>query len=323
MKLIVFFAVTVFMLTLCMLEMAIYTYRKIRYPDRGRIKQRLKKLNTASSGGGTPEILKKRIISEIPVLNALLSAVPLIGRLENLVRKANAKYTPAFFILQSLVLFVFLFFGTGALLGKTPPAVFLGAAAGSIPFVYLFSKKKRRMAKFQRQLPEGLDLIARALRAGHAFTTGMRMAADEFEDPLGPEFREALDEINFGLNIQDALRGLADRIDCEDVRYFVVSVVLQRETGGNLAEILENISHLIRERFKLRGKIRALAAEGKLSAVILVALPFLVIIALLFMNPDYIKTLLDERLGRLMAAGAGFMMLMGIVFMKKLINIRV
>ncbi len=154
------------------------------------------------------------------------------------------------------------------------------------------------MAKFERQLPEGLDLIARSLRAGHAFTLGMRMAADEYDDPLGPELKLALDEINFGISVEEALKDLAERIDCPDLRYFIVSVILQRETGGNLAEILENISSLIRERFKFRGKVKALSAEGKLSAIILLALPFFVFLALRFTSPEYIETLFTDPIGK-------------------------
>jgi tight adherence protein B len=194
---------------------------------------------------------------------------------------------------------------------------------GAFPLLNVRLKKKKRMDKFERQLPEALDLIARALRAGHAFTSGMKLASDEFEDPLGPEFSEALDEINFGVSVSDALRNLASRIDCPDLKYFVVSVIVQRETGGNLAEIIESIGHLIRERFKLQGKIRVLSAESRLGAVVLVAIPFVAVAVLRFMNPEYINILFSDRAGRIMVGIALFMMALGILFMKKLIRIRV
>ena len=179
------------------------------------------------------------------------------------------------------------------------------------------------MEKFQKQLPEGLELIARSLRAGHAFTSGMKLAAGEFDDPLGPEFTETLDEINFGVSVSDALKNLARRVDCPDLKYFVVSVILQRETGGNLAEIIESIGYIIRERFKLKGKIRILAAEGKLSAIILVAIPFFIFFVLRLTSPKYINALLFEPAGRIMCAVALVMMVMGIFVMKKMIAIKV
>jgi tight adherence protein B len=192
-----------------------------------------------------------------------------------------------------------------------------------LPSLYVRMKKKKRMQKFERQLPDALDLISRALKAGHAFTSGMKLAADEFEDPLGTEFQETLDEINFGVSVPDALRHLANRVDCQDLGYFVVSVILQRETGGNLAEVIEGIAYIIRERFKLRGKVRVLSAEGRLSAVILSAIPFFIIIAVRFVNPQYHDPLFSEPMGKIMAGLAALMMFLGIWSMKRMVNIRV
>jgi len=179
------------------------------------------------------------------------------------------------------------------------------------------------MKKFQAQLPESLDLMARSLKAGHAFSTGMKLAADEFDDPLGTEFSITLDEINFGLGVSDALKNLVHRVECQDLNFFVVAVILQRETGGNLAEIMENIAYLIRERYKLYGKVRTLAAEGKLSMYVLLALPFFIIGALFIMNPAYIKILFIEPAGRIMCAVALFMMIIGAIVMNRMVDIKV
>ena len=179
------------------------------------------------------------------------------------------------------------------------------------------------MEKFQKQLPDALDFIARALRAGHAFTGGLKMVADEMGDPVGTEFDKTLDEINFGIGIPEALKGLSNRVDCPDLKFFVISVIIQRETGGNLAEILDNIAHLIRERFKLFGRIRVLAAQGKLSAAILVALPFVVALGLSFVNPKYIGTLSTDPLGRILVIFALIMMAFGVFVMRRLIAIKV
>lgn len=177
------------------------------------------------------------------------------------------------------------------------------------------------MKKFERQLPDAMDLISRALKAGHAFSSGLKMVADEFDDPIGTEFAKTLNEINFGVGVADALKNLPNRVDCRDIKFFVISVILQRETGGNLAEILENISRLVRERFKLQGRIASLAAEGKLSAIVLVALPFVVAFAISILNPKYIGTLFTDPIGKILIAFGLLMMIMGIFMIKRMIRI--
>ena len=179
------------------------------------------------------------------------------------------------------------------------------------------------MAKFQAQLPEALDMMARSLRAGHAFSTGMKLASDEFDDPFGTEFSITLDEINYGLGVPEALKNLVNRVDCPDLNFFVIAVILQRETGGNLAEIMENIAHLIRERFKLYGQIKTLAAEGRLSMYVLLALPFFVAGVLFFSNPSYINTLLTDPAGKFLIGAALVMMVIGAIVMKRLVDIKV
>jgi tight adherence protein B len=194
---------------------------------------------------------------------------------------------------------------------------------GAIPFFYLIGKKKQRLQKFEKQLPEGLEFIARAMKAGHAFSGGMKLAADNFDDPLGTEFGKVLDEINFGVSVTDALKNLVDRVDHPDLKYFAVSVILQRETGGNLAEIMESIARIIRERFKFKDKVRVLSAEGKMSAIILVCIPIVAAIALYFANPKYINILTEEYAGKVMLVAAGVSMLVGIFAMTRIIKIEV
>ncbi|MCG2688042.1 type II secretion system F family protein [Candidatus Parcubacteria bacterium] len=179
------------------------------------------------------------------------------------------------------------------------------------------------MKKFEAQLPDAIDLIARSLKAGHAFSTGLKMIADEFDDPIGPEFSMVIDEINFGTGFSDAMKNLSSRVDCPDMKFFIIAVILQRETGGKLAEIIENISYIIRERFKLKNKVRAISAEGRISMMILVLLPFALLSALYLINPEYIMTLFVEPTGKIMVTIAGFMMMLGVIIMKKMINIKV
>jgi tight adherence protein B len=239
------------------------------------------------------------------------------------VQLTNTRHTSGFFILLAVVLSLFGHLVTNVITGQFALSVVLAAILGITPFFYLVRKKKERMEKLLRQLPDALELIARALRAGHSFTTGMKLAADEFDDPIGPEFRETLDEINFGVGVTDAMKNLANRLDCPDLKYFVVSVIIQRETGGNLAEIMDSLSYLIRERFKFKGKIRVLSAEGKLSALILVLLPVFLVIVLCFIAPKYIEILIVEPVGRLMAVVATCLMVSGVFAMKRIINISV
>jgi tight adherence protein B len=315
--------VGIFIVSVLIIELIFYSFRTIRNPDRTRIRKKLKKLSVSGQEAEAPDILRKRKLSDVPILNRILLRITMMERLDRLRYSANAQFPAAVFILLA-----FLFAGSG-FLGfyfmniNLILNVLLAICIGTFPFLYLIIKKNKRMKKFQAQLPEALDLMARSLRAGHAFSTGMKLASEEFEDPLGPEFSATLDEINFGLGVPEALTNFVNRVDCQDLNFFVVAVILQRETGGNLAEIMENIAHLIRERFKLYGKVRTLAAEGKLSMWVLLALPFFIIGALFVVNPEYIKILFIEPAGRIMCGVALFMMFIGYLVMRRMVNIEV
>ena len=259
-------ALIIFIVAVVVIESLFYAYRTIKHPDRAKIQKKLKKIASKRfEEGKAPDLERKRILSDVPLLNTILLRVTMVDRIDNLRYQANAKYPTGFFILLSLLFFAlgftgaYIYFNLGMLL-----SILLGLMVGILPIFYLHVKKKRRMAKFQAQLPEALDMMARSLRAGHAFSTGMKLASDEFDDPFGTEFSLTLDEINYGLGVPEALKNLVNRVDCPDLNFFVIAVILQRETGGNLAEIMENIAYLIRERFKLYGEVKTLAAEGKL-----------------------------------------------------------
>jgi tight adherence protein B len=314
---------TIFVISVIIIELLAYAYRSIRSPDRTKILKRLRKsIYTEDEQAGT-DIIRKRVLSEIPFLNNLLLKIPGMLKLDDLISQANAKYPIGFFILFALFL-ALLGFLIGALVIKNQLAsLVLLVMGGLFPFLYLTILKRRRIEKFKRQLPEALDLMARALKAGHAFTNGMKLAADQFDDPLGLEFSEALDEINFGISVPNALRNMAKRIDCSEIRYFVVGVILQRETGGNLAELMGILSYLIRGKFKFQGKVRTLSAEGRLSAIILISLPFFIAGWLQFSNPKYLATLFMDPIGRGMILGAVLMMIIGIFVMKKMVTIEV
>ena len=320
---ILIFGLLTFIVSLFFLESILYSIRTIRNPDRNKIRHRLKALSLTDDASDIHDILRKRMLSEVPLWDKILSSLSLAKRLDRLLEQANVKQPLGFFILLTLLLAFGGYLGTSFTTVSHVTPIIVGALLGATPFYYVCYKKKRRMKKLESQLPDGLALIARALRAGHAFSNGLKLVVDEFDDPLSTEFSKVIDEINFGMSVADALKNLAARVNSSDIKYFVVSVIIQREAGGNLAEVMDKIAHVIRERFKLRGKIKVLSAEGKLTAIVLSALPFLVLITLRFTNPAYINTLLAEPTGRIIAAVAASMMFLGIIIMKKLINIKV
>jgi tight adherence protein B len=318
---IVLLGLMIFIISLFVLELFLYAIRLIRYPDRPEIKRRLETLESHDPGELAPEILKKRVLSDVPLLNRILPYIPGMVRLDFMIKQANLKYTLGFFVLSGAALGFTGYLLSSVLTGNHLLGILIVPIVGCLPFVYVHMKKNKRMAKFEKQLPEGLGLIARALRAGHAFTSAMKFASEEFEDPLGPEFQETLDEINFGVNVPNALKNITRRVDCPDLKFFVVSVVLQRETGGNLAEIIESLADLIRQRFKFRGKIKVLTAEGKMSAAILVAIPFVVFGAIFLTSPKYLTPLLTEPIGRMLMAAGGIMMSLGVVVIRRIIQV--
>lgn len=313
----------IFLASVIVVEMSYHAYRTIRNPDHGKIRGRIKELSADMSQDEIPDILRRRVLSEMPFFNRCLHFIPRIERLERLVRLSNTRYAPGFFILLTLVIASIGFLVVNHLTRQFALSAVAAGILGTIPFLYLLKKKKRRMAKLLSQLPDTLELIARALRAGHSFSTGMKLAADEFDDPIGPEFSETLDEINYGISVADALKTLASRLDCPDLKYFAVSVILQRETGGNLAEIMDSIAYLVRERFKFQGKVRALSAEGKLSALILCVLPFFVVVALIITTPGYINILITDPYGQIMAIVAACLMFLGMFVMRRMTDITV
>ena len=315
--------IMIFVVAVIVLGLFFYAYRIIFDPNSAIIQKRLETLATSQSGDASTVLLKTRALSDVPFLNKILFYLPGIRRLERLVRQANTQYPVGFYVLLSMVILVTGFYLSVLVTKNSVSSILIAIISAATPSLYLRLKKKRRMEKFRRQLPEGLELIARALKAGHAFTSGLQLAAEEFDDPFGPEFERVLNEINFGSSVVDALKNLTTRVDCPDLKYFVISVIIQRETGGNLAEIIESIAHLIRKRFRFQGKIRTLSAEGKISAKFLIAIPILIVVTLHFTSPDYIEVLLSEPVGKKLMAVAGFMMLIGVVIMRRMVNIKV
>jgi tight adherence protein B len=184
-------------------------------------------------------------------------------------------------------------------------------------------KRAGRIYRFEEHFPEALDLLSRAVRAGHAFSAGMKMVADELDDPVGPEFRKAFDEQNYGLPLKESLNGMAERMPLLDVKFFATAVLIQRETGGNLAEILDNLSAVVRERFKIRRQVRVHTAHGRFTGYVLMALPAFLAVALVFINPEHMNLLFDERIGQLMILASIVMQAIGFIWIKQIVKIEV
>ncbi len=214
--------------------------------------------------------------------------------------------------------------GIGAAIGVHPGLIpLLGMFMAGMPFLWLFWRRKRRLKAFGAQLPDAMELVARALRAGQSLPAGFQMVSTEMSEPVGKEFGRVFEEQNLGCSMEESLRSLADRIPNTDLKFFVTAVVLQRQTGGDLAEILDKIGHLIRERFQIWGQIQALTGEGRLSGIILMALPFVLFIVVYYLNPPYVMLLFEDPLGRKMLAVALFMQVLGALCIRKIIDIKV
>jgi len=198
-----------------------------------------------------------------------------------------------------------------------------GAILGGSPFLVMRWKKGRKTLKFEKQMPEAMELLARSLRAGHTLQSTLELVAQETPAPLGKEMRIAYEEQRLGLSMSQALRRMGDRVASQDLRYFVTAVLIQTETGGNLAEILDNIGNLIRERLKLKGKVQALTAEGRFSALVLVGLPILTFLFLFLINRDYVMVLVHDPMGTKLLTGAILSVVIGALVMKKMITIKV
>ncbi|WP_299982377.1 type II secretion system F family protein [Desulfobacula sp.] len=313
--------IVIFIVTVAIIETALFAYRNLVSTQRAKIKKRLQKYTFVENDMG--DILKNREFSTVPFFNRILASLPGAIRFDTLVMHSNTKYSLGFFLLLAAVLGACGVLAGQYFLNNIWLSILIGLGLMVLPYIYLLNLKKNRISKFQSQLHEALDLIARALRAGHSFTSSLKLAADEFADPLGTEFAETIDEINFGVGVPEALKGLAQRMDCSEAKYFVIAVIIQRETGGNLAELIESLAHIIRERFKFEGNVRTLTAEGRLSAIILCAMPFAIGLWLQISNPAFLSPLFTDPIGKIMLVGAGVFLVIGMLVMRQMVKIEV
>lgn len=303
------------------LEGAYLLWNDTRGPEVQRLARRMRNLSAGSHG--VSDLLKRRDAQSASSLERALLSLPRLQHLDRIIEQAGQQFSVSRLMIVMLLLSGVLFFGLAILRVPMLVALIGGAVGALAPLVWLFAKRASRMAEMEAQLPDAIDLIARAMRAGHAFPSAMQMVAEESPDPLAAEFRIAHDEMNFGLSVDDAFRNLATRVPVDDVRFFVIAVLLQRETGGNLAEVLSNIGRLVRDRMKLLGKVKVLAAEGKLSAWILGLMPIFVGMFINVLNPKFMSLLWTDPTGLNLVYACVIMYGIGIFWMWRLVKLRV
>ncbi|SDY66651.1 type II secretion system F family protein [Nitrosomonas sp. Nm58] len=312
-----------FLAVVLLLEGGYLTWRSSHGAGAKRIKKRLQQVSVAWKDAANAPLLKQRLLSDSPPLQKLLLKFPRMHSLDQLLLQSGMPLMVTQFLSYSAMTGIGAM-AMAALLGWPFLIMLLCAAGGAlIPYFFVVRAKNERLKTIEQQLPETIDLMSRALKAGHAFPGALQMAATEGVEPSASEFRLVFDEVNFGVPMQHALMNLATRVPITDLRYFVIAVLIQRESGGNLAELLDKISGLIRARLTLLGKIRVLSAEGRLSAWILSCLPFAVALVINIVNPGFLEILWTDPAGLKLVGAAMAMMIVGIYVMSRIIKIRV
>lgn len=318
------FAVGTFIIVLAIILGGYWAF-VVRPEDRERrhIRRRLKVTRTA--GVGRPDLLKEeRPLSRVGMVERVLkNAEGISGPLERQIEWSGLQVTVGVVVLGSVFLGSVVAMAVLFVTRLTGLALAVGLLATFIPYLVLRFKASRRLARFEEQFPEALDLIARALRAGHAFTTGLTMVADEIPAPVGAEFRLVHDRQNYGMPLEDALRGMAQRVPLLDARFFVTAVLTQRESGGNLAEVLDNLAALMRERFTVKRQVRAVSAHGRITGWVLTFLAPAIAAILLVIAPQHMLLLVRDPLGIQMVIAAIILQIIGVFAIRKIVDVEV
>ncbi|UCG74990.1 MAG: type II secretion system F family protein [Gemmatimonadota bacterium] len=286
------------------------------------IMTQLRRLETGSDAVTPGAGLLRAARTEGPAwLEALLLRVPHQRDLKNFLEQGDMRWSVATFLLATVGLAAA--FGLAAMVVLSGFLPVLPAIVGAlIPYVHVSRKRKQRFAKFEEHFPDSIDILGRAIRAGHAFTTGLEVVAEEANEPVASEFRQVFEEQKFGLPLGETLLALADRMAILDVRIFVTAVMIQRESGGNLAEILDNLSYVIRERFKFRRQLKVHTAHGRMTGFVLAMAPVVAGLGMYVLNPDYMIVLFTEPAGRIMLAVAVGLQLFGFLVIRRLVDIK-
>lgn len=319
------FIVLAFIAVVLLLEGIYLTWNAYKGPEAVSITKRLQSVSAEwhDKSSESAKLLKQRLLSDSPALERILLQIPRIHGLDRFLAQSGTQLK-----VSSFIGYIVMSMLGGLAIASLLHLHFLISLvfmliAGLLPVLLVHRERHKRLLKIEEQLPDAIDLMARALKAGHAFSASLQMVGSEGADPIAGEFRAAFEEINYGISMQEALKNLSTRIPITDLRYFVVAVLIQRESGGNLAELLESISSLIRARLKLLGTIRVLSAEGRMSAWILSCLPFILAFVIHLVNPGFLNVLFTDPMGPTLIGGALFLMATGIYVMSRIIKIRV
>lgn len=277
--------------------------------------------DSAKAGDPFADLFRDQELTDVKWLRPLVARLPHIRDLQLLIDQADVDWRVGSFVLYTLGGAIG--FGLAAWLMSSLAIVALAAAAfgATLPYLYVKRRKATRLDKFEEHLPEAIDLLGRAIRAGHAFSTGLGMVAEESPEPVAEEFRRVFEEQRFGLSMEDSMLALADRIDLLDVRIFVTALLIQREVGGNLAEILDKIAHTIRERFTIQRQVRVYTAQGRFTGYLLAVLPIGVGTLIGIINHEYMSVLFTEPTGRMMIAVALLLQVVGFFAIRRIIDI--
>jgi len=278
------------------------------------------RLRTRTEAERVRSLLKDDRVSEVPFINRVLSGFDWVGRLRTVLDSAGMTMKPAAFL---LVIVVSGLAGTflGGRMNSSLFAVILTVAGWGAPLYWLKRKQRKRVLAFEQQLPDAIDMLVSAMKAGYSFQAATQFIGDEVSPPLGPEFARFYDEQRLGVDVRTALLSLQDRLDSLDLKMFVTAVIIQRETGGNLGEVLSSIAEVIRQRIAMKGQIQALVAEPKMSARFLAILPIVVFLLLSVANPNFLKPLLETSVGRMMLLSSALMVVLGYAVMMKIADV--
>lgn len=269
------------------------------------------------------DVRKQDLFSALPFLNRALIKLEIAPRLRQLLYQANLRWTAGTLIMMSLVAFLIPAYLINWRTGSLIFGVLIGIITGSGPFLFVVFKKNMRFGKFEQQLPEALDLMVNAMRAGHSLNSALDLVAHEMIDPLGGEFRICFDEQNYGLELKTAMNNLVSRVPIQDLKMVVTAILIQKESGGNLAEVLDKVAYVIRERFRLKRQVRVHTAQGRMTGWVLSFLPILLGMALYMINPKGISLLWKRQLGIYLLYYAGISNVIGGLIIRKIVNMEV
>jgi tight adherence protein B len=269
------------------------------------------------------KVVRDEMLSSVPALHRILARWSWPGHLRDYLSQAGLHLKPGKLLLMIAVLGTATYLTSKWLGARSLVSVLLAIGIAAIPSMFIAWKRRRRLRRFEEHFPEALDLLSRAVRAGHAFTTGLEMIAQEVAEPIAGEFRTTFEEQNFGLPLRDALLNLSERVPSIDVRFFVTSLLIQKETGGNLSEILDGLARVIRDRFRIYREVQVKTAQGRLTAAILIGLPPFMMLLLWLMNPHYMGPLIDDPVGPSALALAGILQSIGSMIIWKVIHFEV